>query len=519
MVVDSGVPGIRFADARGARIAYQDLGVHPNGVTIVGVPPLAQNIETAWGWPTVRLMLQRLSSIGRYLHYDKRGTGASDHNGPLPGIDERVDDLRAVFDAADIEHAYLFAQSGGGPGALMFAATYPERVDGVILHNSGAVLRPDDVTSEMLAAARERQRVFADLWGTDDSITIDLFAPSLADDLEFRAWHATYERSAASKAALLELFHINEELDARGVLDDLEVPVLVIHCVGDQRVPIEYGRQVAAAVPDAEIVELDYEDHYAYAIPLDEWIPAIEHFVGGSPTRRGDAPATTSHPDASPSGGRRDAPPTVRIVTLGRFAVEVDGVEVAPSAWGGRRARQLCKRLIVARGRPVPRLELIDLLWPDETDERALSARLSVQLSAVRKVLRCGVAATRESVALLTDEVTVDIEQLLPATDDRAVLALYRGEFCPDDRFDDWTVAVRDEAHQKFVASARRLVDRYAAFDQHQLAADVARRIVEADRYDLGAHELLIAALERCAAEPVIARARAAYAEVLAELE
>ena len=130
---------------------------------------------------------------------------------------------------------------------------------------------------------------------------------------------------------------------------------------------------------------------------------------------------------------------TVRIVTLGRFALELDGKEVPSSVWGSKRARQLCKQLVAVRGWPITRDQLIDHLWPDDPAIDRLGARLSVQLSTVRRALGGGIDADRQTVRLDLDEVSTDLEELYAANDDDAVVAAYTGEFLPEDRYDDWT--------------------------------------------------------------------------------
>jgi pimeloyl-ACP methyl ester carboxylesterase len=117
-------------------LAYQTWGSGP--ATVVAIPPLAQNIELTWERPEYRTMLERLGSFARVLHFDKRGTGASDRTARVPTMDERVEDLRAVMDHAGIERAYMLGVSEGGPMAIALAATYPDRVEGVVLMSSGA---------------------------------------------------------------------------------------------------------------------------------------------------------------------------------------------------------------------------------------------------------------------------------------------------------------------------------------------------------------------------------------------
>ena len=208
-----------------------------------------------------------------------------------------------------------------------------------------------------------------------------------------------------------------------------------------------------------------------------------------------------------------------RIITLGRFAVIVDGEELPTSAWGSRRSRQLAKRLVAARGWPVTRDELIDMLWPDEHDPQRLGSRLSVQLSAVRRVLKGGVIADRQAVRLDPDEVETDLGRLFGADTDDAVIAAYTGEFLPEDRYDDWTAAPRDEALGRFVAAARRVAGAAAATGDHDTTARLARRLIEADVYDTAAHEQLVTALQ-LAGEPAQARrAHDAWRTAMAELD
>ena len=496
---------VHFAPARGGRIAYQIFGDGP--VTIVAIPPSAQNIEAGWEWSPIARMLERFASFSRYVHFDKRGTGSSDRTSLVPGIDERVDDLRAVMDHAGIERAHLFAQSEGGPMTLLFAATYPDRVESITLHGSGARMAPYELTADERAAVIERQADFISRWGTPSSTTVDLFAPSLAGDDSFRQWHQRYERVAATADSLTDLFAQILDMDVREVVPDIAVPILVIHRKGDERVPVELGREVVELAPNAELIELDGVDHFGYVGDLAEWMTPVERFITGTVQER-----------PLDSVQRRSS---VAITTLGRFAVTVDGEEVATSDWGSRRARILLKRLVVARGWPVTRDELFDLLWPDETNTGKLGARLSVQLSAVRRVLGGGVVADRQTVALDLDHVAVDTEALLNAAtagDDAAVVDAYQGEFLPGERYDDWSAPLRDDVRSAFVVAARRLLDDATAGGDHALAASLARRLIAVDPYADDAHRHLIDALTAIGDQPGVDAAGAARQAVLDEL-
>jgi len=496
------LPETRFAPARGARIAYQVFGGGDH--TVVAVPPTAQNIDLSWEQPAVRAMLERFASFSRYLHFDKRGTGCSDRKGRIADLDERVDDLRAVMDHAGIEHAHLFGNSEGGPMTLLFAATYPDRVDSLILFGTGAGLLPPDLTADQLAAQRVGAVAYAAKWGTEASPVATGMAPTLsAQDPTFPAWHQRYERYAASQDSLLELLELSFTADVRELVPTIHHPVLVIHRTEDRVIPVARARELVALLPNARLLEQPGEDHFSYSGDVDGWMDEFERFVTGTVR---SAPVAAS---------RR---PAVRITTLGRFAVTVDGQEVTTSQWGSRRARQLCKRLVAARGWPVTRDELFDLLWPDETDRHRLGARLSVQLSGVRRVLHGGVIADRESVRLDLEEVDTDLEELFRASDDAAVVAAYPGVFLPDDVYEPWTEGARAEAQTRFVPSARREAQRLLERGELAAVVQLAHRLRDIDGFDDDAHQLLITALDRAGAAAEAERASDAYRSAMAEL-
>jgi pimeloyl-ACP methyl ester carboxylesterase/DNA-binding SARP family transcriptional activator len=490
---------VRYARVAGASLAYQTWGDGP--ATIVAVPPLAQNIELTWERPEFRRMLTRLGSFARVLHFDKRGTGASDRCTHMPTMDERVEDLVAVMDAAGIhDGAHLLGVSEGGPVALQFAATYPRRVDGVVLVNSGARL----VTEEMGSDLRE---VFVSGWGTDASITLDVFAPSAASDASYRAWEPRYERQSASPAALRELLEMIDAIDVRPLLASIAVPVLLLHRRDDRVAPVELAREAAAGLPEARLVELDGEDHMAQVGDVDAWLDHVEEFTTGAVHRQ--------EPSA-PAGVVR-----AEIRTMGGFSVRVEDEDVPLTAWGSRRARQLCKRLAVAGGRPVPRDELVEMLWPDEPDSVKLSARLSVLLSNIRRVLGGGLVADRHAVRLDHAAVQLDLLLILDALargDDASAVAAYTGPVLPEDAYEDWAIAAREHLLSAVVGARRRLAAQAASASRTDDVVVHASAILDLDPYDERAHELLVRTLATAGRHGDARRAEARYRQRMTDL-
>ena len=196
------VPPTRYARSGDVSLAYQVFGEGP--VTIVAVPPLAKNIEIAWECAQYRHYFERLASFSRYVHFDKRGTGASDRTVPVPSLDTHVDDLRAVMDAAGVDRAFIQGVSEGGPMAMLFAVTYPSRVHGLILDGTAAVLVPPSEAPEARVQRLAEREMWLERWGTEKSLTLAAMAPSVASDPWYRAWQPRYERQSASPAANCE---------------------------------------------------------------------------------------------------------------------------------------------------------------------------------------------------------------------------------------------------------------------------------------------------------------------------
>jgi DNA-binding SARP family transcriptional activator len=241
--------------------------------------------------------------------------------------------------------------------------------------------------------------------------------------------------------------------------------------------PIELGREVADLVPDTRFVVLEGNDHFAYLGDVDAWMDEVERWVTG---------------EVRPRPPTRHDRSRARVEVLGRFTVTSGGREIPTGEWGSRRARTLLKRLVVARGRPVARDELIELLWPGEFDPPRLGARLSVQLSAVRRVLDGGVIADRQAVALDLDHVETDLEQVLSAERDADVLDAYGGELLPEDRYEEWTLEPREHVRSHIVLAARRELERARAEADLERAVSIAHLLLDLDRYDDAAHRALV---------------------------
>jgi class 3 adenylate cyclase len=231
------------------------------------------HIENYWDHPDLARWLLRLSSFARVAIFDKRGTGLSDRVPEAPSLDQRMDDARAVMDAAGMQRAALLGISEGGPLATLFAATYPQRCQALVLY--GTFARSSWITPEGLQAFLE---YIGEAWGSGRSLK--MWAPSHRDDPALKQWWGRFERLGASPAAALAVVRMISEIDISDILSSVHVPTLVIHCTGDTLISVEHGRFLAEHILGARLRELPGDDHLFFI--HEGIVDTIEEFLTGS---------------------------------------------------------------------------------------------------------------------------------------------------------------------------------------------------------------------------------------------
>ena len=318
MQTGEATPQTRYARSGGVGIAYQVLGT--SSVDVLLAPGFPSHLEHAWEQPRLAHFYRRLASFSRLILFDKRGLGLSDRVGEsdLPGVEQRMDDIRAVLDEVGSEHATVVGMSDGGPIAALFVATYPERVTGLVMINSYARrLQADDYpwgpTAEDWRAIEE---TFRKDWG--GPLYLEMVVPSRANDEAFADWWAAYLRRSSSPGAAGAYIRMNAQIDVRAVLPAIHVPTLILHAVGDRICPVEGARYLASRIEAARLVELAGDDHHIWASDLEGVVSQVEQFVIG----------------------QRGAPPPESVLTTLLFTDIVGSTETA-SALGDRRWKTL----------------------------------------------------------------------------------------------------------------------------------------------------------------------------------
>ena len=278
-------PETRYAKSGDVSIAYQVVGQGPPD--LVYVPGWVSNVEGNWDEPSYARFLERLASFSRLITFDKRGTGLSDRvpEADLPGLEERMDDVRAVMDAVGSERAAVLGVSEGGPMCALFAATYPERTSALVMYGSYARRSPSNDYPWGRSRADQEAHLREIEVGWGGPVALAARAPSMMTDDRFVMWWSSYLRQSASPRAVSTLTRMNYEVDVRHVLPTIHVPTLVLHRSGDLVIETGEAQYIAGSVPQGKLVILPGGDHLPWVGDQDALLDEIEEFLTG--VRRG----------------------------------------------------------------------------------------------------------------------------------------------------------------------------------------------------------------------------------------
>jgi pimeloyl-ACP methyl ester carboxylesterase len=280
-------PQVRYARSGDVNVAYHVIG--DGSIDLVLIMGALTNLNVLWDLPAYRRFLERLAEFTRVLVFDKRGMGLSDRV-EVGTLEERMDDVRAVMDAAGSEQAALMGISEGGPMSLLFAATYPERTRGLVL--CGAEIReettPDwpwgehtrEEFEESMAGIQER-------WGTTGK-GIGYIVPSLAGVEWAEEWFLRLLVESATPRTAEAFQRMAFAIDIRDIVPAVHVPALILHRVGDGVCHVENARWLARHLSDARYLELEGDDHVPWYGDPDQVLAEIREFLTG--TREAEEP-------------------------------------------------------------------------------------------------------------------------------------------------------------------------------------------------------------------------------------
>jgi class 3 adenylate cyclase len=273
-------PDTRYARSGEVGIAYQVVG--EGSMDLVLAFPFLSHLDLLWESPAMAHFVRRLGSFARLIIFDRRGVGLSDPVEGAATLEERMDDVRAVMDAAESGRAALLGMSEGATMCMLFAATYPERTSALALW--GAMARSTEADDYPWAPPKQalleaNSELVSPLWG--QGATIDIFSPSLADDPRAREFQARFERQAASPMRVQQLFEMFLDTDVRDALPLIQAPTVVMHRRGDPVVNYRAARWLAEQIWNSRYVEFEGDDHFPWVGDSGAPLETLEEFLTG----------------------------------------------------------------------------------------------------------------------------------------------------------------------------------------------------------------------------------------------
>jgi pimeloyl-ACP methyl ester carboxylesterase len=271
----------------GAYIAYQVFGEGPTDLLLIY--EWVSHQELRWEQPHFARFLNRLSAHTRVVTFDKRGCGLSDPAplGAPPPLESWAEDVSVVLDAAGIERCAVMGAGAGGPMAMVYAATHPERVSALVLANTTArYARAPDYPMGLPPAVEEQMRVINTsldpAHGNPGPLSEAMFGKKLGRDEALVAWFGRHRRYAASPSNQVTANLLLLGTDVRGVLAAISVPTLVVHREDDNWTRVDNGRFLAEHIPGARLVVLPGDEHAAFVGDIDSLVGEVEEFLLGA---------------------------------------------------------------------------------------------------------------------------------------------------------------------------------------------------------------------------------------------
>lgn len=273
------LPDTRYALNGDVSIAYQVVG--EGDVDILFIPGFVSHVEHVWEIPACARFFSRLASFARLILFDKRGTGLSDPADRAAPLEDRMDDARAVLDAVGSERAVVIGFSEGGALGIMLAATYPERVQSlVLLASTSRFAWAEDWPAGWTDEAYDGHVSHVSEWGQGPYL--ELWAESLIGNEDAKRAFSRLERLSASPGMVRTLFALVREIDVREICGSVQVPTLVLHATGDPTLTVGHARDTAALIPGARLHEVDSVDHLPWVSGASEYLEVIEDFITGA---------------------------------------------------------------------------------------------------------------------------------------------------------------------------------------------------------------------------------------------
>ena len=291
------MPETSYAPCGDLSLAYQVFGDGP--VELVYAGSFVSHVELFWALPEYEAFMNRLAAFCRVVVFDKAGVGLSDPVPKIRTLDDRAAEIEAMMDVVGFRTAALMGISEGGPAAMVFAATRPERTRALVLTGTAAYVPSsgwDDVgrdpaelrargvvelgeeytpSVEQIAGTQKFARAVRSGWGSGNAL--GMLIPSAPSARQLGMLERMSASPGMARATLEATFH----MDVRSILSAISAPTLVVHASDDPGVPVQCGRYLADKIPGARMVEVGGADHAPWMTDPDRVLTEIEQFLTG----------------------------------------------------------------------------------------------------------------------------------------------------------------------------------------------------------------------------------------------
>jgi pimeloyl-ACP methyl ester carboxylesterase/DNA-binding winged helix-turn-helix (wHTH) protein len=248
----------------GVRLAWASIG---DGPPLVKASNWLTHLDFEWESPIWQHWWTELSKHHRVIRYDERGNGMSQRDVPDVNFDTWVHDLETVVDAAGLDRFSLLGISRGGAIAITYAVKHPERVSKLVLYGAFPMGLYHYGRPEELEARRALISLTRLGWGLHDTAFCRMFTNRFMPNATpvHENWFDDLQRVSTSAENAARLMDVDSRIDVRGLLRQVQVPTLVLHCDHDKVVSPEHGRQLAAEIPNARYASLPSANHLLLA--------------------------------------------------------------------------------------------------------------------------------------------------------------------------------------------------------------------------------------------------------------
>ena len=269
--------------ADGVSIAHARVG---EGYPMLAAGSWMTHLEEDWSNPTWGHYLRNFARDFTLIRYDQRGNGMSDWDNVDISFDRMVDDLKAVIDCYDHEKVAIFGPSQAASVSIAYAHQYPERVSHLILYGAYARGRCKRGNPEGIEESKALVTLIRQSWGQDNpmarQIITSLFMPDASR--EESDWFNNFQKTCGPAENIARFREMFDDIDVSDLLVDINIPTLVIQCVGDSVAPLSEGKLIASQIPGARLVTLNSNNHmvFEHEPGFRRFLDAVDDFMKSS---------------------------------------------------------------------------------------------------------------------------------------------------------------------------------------------------------------------------------------------